>query len=153
MSVQSAGRFERLWRIRFGHCDPAGIVFYPQYLVLFNALVEDWVDVGLGVPYAPLVAERRIGLPTVRLECDFRAVSRMGEDVCFALEVERLGTRSITLAIEARHGDQQRVAARVVLVTTDLTSHRAIALPADLRTAIEGFGPRSQSSPDPRRPA
>ena len=27
--------------IRFHHCDPAGIVFYPQYFVLFNELVED----------------------------------------------------------------------------------------------------------------
>ena len=26
--------------IRFHHCDPAGIVFYPQYFVLFNELVE-----------------------------------------------------------------------------------------------------------------
>jgi 4-hydroxybenzoyl-CoA thioesterase len=140
MAGATQGRFERIWRIRFGHCDPAGIVFYPQYLVLFNALVEDWVDVGLGIPYAPLVAERRVGLPTVRLECDFRAVSRMGEDVVFGLAVERLGTRSITLAIDARHADELRVAARVVLVTTDLNSHRAIHLPPDLRTAIEGFG-------------
>jgi acyl-CoA thioesterase FadM len=26
--------FERPVRIRFAHCDPAGIVFFPQYLVL-----------------------------------------------------------------------------------------------------------------------
>ena len=28
--------FERKKLIRFHHCDPAGIVFYPQYLVLCN---------------------------------------------------------------------------------------------------------------------
>jgi 4-hydroxybenzoyl-CoA thioesterase len=27
--------------IRFHHCDPAGIVFYPQYFVLFNELVAE----------------------------------------------------------------------------------------------------------------
>lgn len=145
-----AGVFERTVRIRFAHCDPAGIVFYPQYLVLFNALVEDWVGEGLGIPYAALIGERRIGLPTVRLECDFRAVSRMGEDVVLGLAVERLGTRSLTLAITVRHGEELRVNARQVLVSTDLATHRAIALPPDLRTAIEGFQAHPQCTPDSR---
>ena len=26
--------------IRFAHCDPAGIIFFPQYLVLFHGVVE-----------------------------------------------------------------------------------------------------------------
>ena len=38
--------FERPVRIRFSHCDPAGIVFFPQYLVMTNALVEDWFNEG-----------------------------------------------------------------------------------------------------------
>jgi acyl-CoA thioesterase FadM len=38
--------------IRFHHCDPAGIVFYPQYFVLFNELVEDWFNHGLGIDFA-----------------------------------------------------------------------------------------------------
>ena len=33
--------FERDVLIRFSHCDPAGIVFFPQYLVMFNNHVED----------------------------------------------------------------------------------------------------------------
>jgi 4-hydroxybenzoyl-CoA thioesterase len=139
------GRFEQTIRIRFGHCDPAGIVFYPQYLVLFNGLVEDWVDQALGISYAGLIGARRVGLPTVRLECDFRAVSRMGEDVVLGLEVERLGTRSLTLAVDVRQSDEVRVTARVVLVSTDLATHRAMALPDDLRQAVTDFGPRSQS--------
>lgn len=147
-----AGRFERVWRIRFGHCDPAGIVYYPQILTLFNHLVEDWVETGLGIPYAPLVTERRVGLPTVRLEVDFRAVSRMGEDVAFGLAVERLGGKSITLAIDV-HGPSPaagerplRVQARKVLVTTDLDTHRAIALPPDLRDAVRAFAGGDPSS-------
>ena len=76
---QAAFTRERL--IRFSDCDPAGIVFYPQYFVMFNGLVEDWVEEGLGVGFRRLVIERRTGLPTVRLEADFRAVSRMGDKV------------------------------------------------------------------------
>jgi 4-hydroxybenzoyl-CoA thioesterase len=94
-------------RIRFSDCDPAGIVFYPQYFVLFNGVMEDWVD-ALGVGFADLVTRRRIGLPSVRIEADFQAVSRVGDAVHLLLEVERLGSRSLTLdwrCVAARDGE------------------------------------------------
>ena len=131
-----AARFERVYPIRFSHCDPAGIVFFPQYLVLFNHLVEDWFTEGLGVDYAQMLGARRIGLPIVRLECDFRAISRMGDAVTFGLVTERVGGRSLTLAPTARVADELRVTARQVLVFTDLDTHRAIDLPADVRAAL-----------------
>lgn len=126
-------------RIRFSDCDPAGIVFYPQYFVMFNGLMEDWVDGPLAIGFADLVSRRRIGLPTVRLEADFRAVSRFGDDVVLSLQVERLGGKSITLALECRAaGDGElRMAVRQVVVTTSLATHGAIAVPPDLRAAIE----------------
>ena len=123
--------------IRFAHCDLAGIVFFPQYLVLFNHLLEDWFTHGLGIAYADFIGRRRIGTPTVRLECDFRAISRMGEDVTFSITPERVGGKSLTLAIEARCGDELRVSARQALVFTSLDTHRAIDMPADVRAALQ----------------
>ena len=130
--------FSRSRLIRFSDCDPAGIVFYPQYFVMFNGLVEDWITEGLGIAYSTLVMERRIGLPTVRLEADFTAVSRMGDNVELALEVERLGGASLTLQLRCTGANgEPRMALRQVLVSTSLESHRAIEIPADLRAAIE----------------
>lgn len=131
--------FTRDYRIRFSHCDPAGIVFFPQYLVLFNQLVEDWFTDGLGISYADLLGPRRVGLPIVRLECDFRAISRMGDTVAFGLAVERIGGRSLTLALEARGSDALRVSSRQVLVFTSLDTHQAISMPADVRAALSAL--------------
>lgn len=36
--------FSRARLIRFSDSDPAGVVFYPQYFVMFNGLVEDWFN-------------------------------------------------------------------------------------------------------------
>src|SRR5699024_4207051 len=108
--------FERDYRIRYAHCDPAGIIFFPHYLVRFNNLVEDWMSEALGLPYSEFFATRRIGLPTVHLECDFVAISRMGETVIFGLVVERVGSKSLSLALTARTVEQVRVRARQVLV-------------------------------------
>jgi len=132
-----AALFRRPRLIRFSDCDPAGIVFYPQYFVMFNGLVEDWVSEGLGIGYTSLVIGRRIGLPTVRLEVDFNAVSRMGDEVVLSLNVERLGAKSLTLALDCVGSDGvPRMSMRQVLVTTSLETHRAIEIPTDLRDAI-----------------
>ncbi|GAB2455680.1 acyl-CoA thioesterase [Comamonas humi] len=133
----SARRFEVPTAIRFAHCDPAGIIFFPQYLVLFNGLVEDWFNQALRHPYARMLGEERTGLPIVRLECDFRAITRMGETVALGLSVARLGSRSLALDLDCRGADGQlRVAARKVLVFTSLDTHQAIAVPAPIEAAI-----------------
>ena len=31
--------------VQFGDCDPAGIVFFPQYMVMFNGLLEQPAEV------------------------------------------------------------------------------------------------------------
>lgn len=134
----ASGEFRRPRLIRFSDCDPAGIVFYPQYFVMLNGLVEDWVNEGLGLSYHGLVAQRRIGLPTVKLDVDFRAVSRMGDQVVLGLCVQRLGSRSMTLAVRcfgAQTGEV-RMQMTQVIVTTSLETHRSVAIPDDMRTAI-----------------
>ena len=129
--------FRRERRIRFSDCDPAGIVFYPQYFVMLNGLVEDWVDDALDIGYRRLIVERRIGLPTVRLEADFHAVSHMGDRVALSLAVERLGGRSITLNLRCEGAaGETRMSVRQVLVSTSLLTHRAVDIPSDLRAAI-----------------
>ena len=35
--------FEKPIRVHFSNCDPAGIVFHPQYFVLINELMEDFL--------------------------------------------------------------------------------------------------------------
>jgi 4-hydroxybenzoyl-CoA thioesterase len=131
---------ERL--IRFSDCDPAGIVFYPQYFVMFNGVVEDWVDGPLGIGYRALILDRRIGLPTVRLEADFRAVSRLGDRVQLTLKVERMGQRSLTLKLACLgEGDELRMEMRQVIVTTSLVTHQSVAIPDDLRSAIHCGAP------------
>lgn len=134
--------FERPVRIRFAHCDPAGIVFFPQYLVMVNNLVEDWIGDALGLPYAELLVRRRIGVPTVSLQCEFTAMSRMGDDVLLGLSVQRVGNSSITLQLGCRLDDEERFRMRQVLVCADLDTHRAIAIPEDLRRAIDTFTER-----------
>ena len=125
--------------IRFSDCDPAGIVFYPQFFVLFHELIEDWFNDGLGLDYAAFVSRERRGLPTVHIECDFKIPSQIGDEVELRLAVVRIGDSSITLDVSLHVGAQERVRARQVVVLFALDEKRALAIPADLRARIERF--------------
>ena len=126
--------------VRFAHCDPAGIVFFPQYLVMLNTLHERWFGEALGVPYQHYIGERRLGLPTVRLECDFVAVSRHGDRLRQRLELAKLGRTSIELAVEyVGDGGELRARFRQVLVCTSLATHKSYPLPDDLRDAMQHY--------------
>ena len=101
--------FERPVRIRFSHCDPAGIVFFPQYLVMTNALVEDWFNESLGIDYSAMIRTRRVGLPIVKLE-DVVQFERNGspppEPLCLVVEVDN---RRAALLVDSLIGQQQLV--------------------------------------------
>ncbi len=138
-----AGPFSATRTVRFSDCDPAGIVFFPQYLVMLNGVVEEWFERALGLPYAPLIGVRRLGLPTVRLEVDFTAISRHGDRLAWEVAVERLGRSSLTLLHDVRGADPgaaaTRLRARQVIVCTSLETHKAQALPEDIRAAVMGL--------------
>ncbi|MFM0211001.1 thioesterase family protein [Paraburkholderia sediminicola] len=137
--------FERPVRIRFSHCDPAGIVFFPQYLVMTNALVEDWFNDGLQIEYAQMIAQRRIGLPIVKLDCEFSRPSQMGETITLALSVVAIGRRSISIDILGYCDGETRFRAKQVLVTTSLERGTSIDIPADIASALATFSPQSES--------
>lgn len=126
--------------VRFGHCDPAGIVFFPRYMEMFNNLVEDWCREELQVSFAEIHERRGWGLPTVHLEVDFLAPSVLGEILSTSLVVRRVGTSSIGLDIELRGPDgSDRVRASTVLVLIDAKSRRAVPIPDELRARIAEF--------------
>lgn len=132
-------RFECDKLIRFHHCDPAGIVFYPQYFVLFNELVEDWFNQGLATDFAAFHTVRRMGTPMRKVECDFLLPSQVGEILRMQLGVQKIGTSSLLLDVSANRFEVQRVRARLLIVLICLDSQRPIPFPAELRARMEQF--------------
>lgn len=108
--------YQRLVPIEFNHCDPAGIVFYPRYFEMTNSVVENFFTDVLRYPFARITMEEHAGVPTVRIEADFRAPSRLGDRLAFTLEVLRIGGASATFRVTGAVGAEIRMQADLTLV-------------------------------------
>jgi len=134
------------WRgqvpVRFSHCDPAGIVYFARYFDMMNGVVEDWFAGALGLDYHDIIGRRRTGLGYVSAQVEFLRPARMGEVLVFVPLIERIGGASATLSLRGYNAGQPALAGRLVMVTTSLETHRAIPLPADIRSGMESYRER-----------
>lgn len=80
--------------IEWGDCDPAGIVYYPRYFVMFdNATVALFAAAGL--PKHEMVkAHDAVGFPMVDTGATFHIPSKWGETISIESEISRWGRSS-----------------------------------------------------------
>jgi 4-hydroxybenzoyl-CoA thioesterase len=141
--VPPRGAFTRSVPVRFSHCDPAGIVYFPHYFDMFNGLIEDWYGQELGFDYAELITGGKYGFPFVHIECDFKIPSRIGEIIELTLLVERLGRSSLGIDIICHRDNIERLRARMVTAVMSLETKTAVPMPERLRGAIEAYQRRT----------
>jgi 4-hydroxybenzoyl-CoA thioesterase len=126
--------YSRQIRVEFNHCDPAGIVFYPRYFEMTNSVCENFFREVVGYSYQAMMADG-IGVPTARVETDFRMPSRLGDMLDWVLVVEALGGSSATFRLEAGCDGQQRLTARLTLVWLS-PDHRPTRWPDHIRAVL-----------------
>ena len=126
--------------VRFRHCDPADIVFYPRYFEMINDFVEEWFDKGMGLPFHALHVDRHIGTPMASVTCDFSAPSRWHEKLRQTLQVQRIGGASFKALVRFEGPDGQlRLSATLTIVTVDLRTMKSMPLPDDLRERMQAY--------------
>lgn len=141
--VAPNGAFTRSVPVRFSHCDPAGIVYFPHYFDIFNGLIEDWYGQELGQDYAELIMGSQYGFPFVHIECDFKIPSRMGDIIELTLLVDRVGRSSLGTTIVCHREGIERLRAHMVTAMMSLKTGTPVPLPQALREAIESYRRRT----------
>jgi 4-hydroxybenzoyl-CoA thioesterase len=127
--------YARSIRVEFNHCDPAGIVFYPRYFEMTNSVMENFFREVVGYSYHSMMADG-IGVPTARIETDFRAPSRLGDVLDWRMGVEKVGGSSATFRLEGRCGAELRLVVRLVLVWMS-PEGRPARWPEPIRAVLE----------------
>ncbi len=141
---------EHRLQVYWGHCDPAGIVYFPRFFDMFHEAMESWFSTGLRAPYDDVIVERKVGFPSVHTEADFQKPTVFGEAIVVELRLEHLGRSSMRLGYRIRGEadvDDVRGTGATVCAVMDLDPQseryrRSMLLPEDLRAAMQAFKDR-----------
>ena len=123
--------------IRFSHCDPAGMLYFPHVFDFVNAAMEDWFAQDLGLPFHVLHLEQRRGNPVVRSRCEFVTPCRFGETLALELEPTAVGRSSLETRIAGTVNGAPRFRVRHKTAMMSMESMRAISLPDGVRARAE----------------
>jgi 4-hydroxybenzoyl-CoA thioesterase len=134
-----AKTFTRERRIRFSHCDPAGIVYFVNFFDMISGVVEDWFGEAVGLPFHEMHIVRRLGFPIVNTGCEFFRPCHLGDNLVLELAIERLGRSSIEFHVRGRVADEEKLRAKHKVALMNLDTLRAMPIPDDLRAKMVDY--------------
>lgn len=128
-------------KVRFGHTDPAGIVFYPRYFEMVNEATEDWFE-SLGYSFQDMHMEQKFGVPMVHIEADFTRPSRIGDTLDFYLKVMKLGGSSMEIEVTASCNGKPRFKTRAIMANVNLAKGKAVRWSDNFRELMQDWLPK-----------
>ncbi len=124
--------------VRFGDTDPAGLVYYPNLFHYLHIALEEFFAARCGIRYPALLADERIGFPTVKTETEFFVPVVYGDEVDAEIFVSRTGHTSATFEYRLRRASDHMLCVRStqVHVAMNIDTRRPVPIPETYRQAF-----------------
>lgn len=123
-------------KIRYSECDPQGIVFNGNYARYWDDAATDWFEEhGFGGAELGGIGTEIV---TARLEIDFRAAARLGDELETYLTTTGFGSTSMTVGFSTRRLSDGVVVAegKGVYVFVDPEHFRPVPVPDAVRERL-----------------
>ena len=134
----------RRLRIEWGHCDPAGIVFFPRYFEMFDAASAALFELACGMTkYQMLKTYQSAGIPLVETRARFLLPTRFGDDVTIESTVTELRRSSFSIRHHLRKDGELAVDGNETRVWTGFDPEvpdriRSQPIPPELVAQLKG---------------
>ncbi len=139
--MSTTGGFVHRLRVRFGECDPQGVVFNANYLLYFDVgFTELWRE-RLG-GYAEMI-ERGIDVMLVQSNIGYQRPAKADDEIDVRLRVRSLGTTSMVVGADIERDGEALVEAELHYVFVDATSLTKTEIPAEIRAALSAVASRT----------
>ena len=125
-------------RVRYGECDPQGIVFNANYLLYFDvAFTELWRE-ALGA-WTDMIERDGVDAVVAEANVRFRAPARYDDVLQLQARIAELGETSITTEIDVVRDGQVLVQGRLEHVFVDAETWKRTGMPDRIRSALEPY--------------
>lgn len=129
--------FETQQQVRFGHVDPAGIVYFPRIFDYIHEAFEELFEIHVGVRYYRMLLDEKVGFPLVHSDVDFASPLRFGDRPIVRVTCFHLGRSSLGLRYRYRLGDELCLEARMTTACVDVETMQPLPIPDDYRARFE----------------
>ena len=125
-------------KVRFGDADPAGLVYFVNLFHYYHVAMEEFFAARCGISYQELMADERLGFPTVNVQAEFFSPLVYGDEAEVEVYVSRVGESSATFEYSLRRVSDGVLCARAtnVQVAMNLDERRAVPIPDKYRLAF-----------------
>lgn len=127
-------RFTHRLRVRYGECDPQGIVFNANYLLYADvAFTELWREA-----VGPWQAMADAGFDAVVADASlsFKSPARFDDELDVEMAITRLGRSSIETAVTFRRGDEVLVTGTLRHAVLSRETWASTEMPAFIRDGL-----------------
>ena len=124
-------------RVRYGECDPQGIVFNANYLAYFDVAVTELWREAIG-PWHPMV-DRGYDVVVAEANIRFRSPARFDDVIALGARVAELGTTSLRVELEIRRAGELLVEGWLRQVFVDAKTWGKTEIPDWAREALGRF--------------
>jgi YbgC/YbaW family acyl-CoA thioester hydrolase len=131
--------FTTVIQVRFGHVDPAGIVYFPRIYDYVHDVFEELWEKHVGERYYRILCDEKIGLPLVHSEVDFKSPLRFGDRPIVRVTCTRIGRSSLGLRYVFELDRKVCVDARMTTVCVDLGTMKSREMPEKWRRKFEAM--------------
>ncbi|MBS7707775.1 acyl-CoA thioesterase [Chelatococcus asaccharovorans] len=140
-------------RVRWGECDPAGVVYTARFSDYALSGFEYLISHLLGAPMHQALDGAGWGLPMKALNLTFHRSLWPGEWFDMQMRVGALRTRTFDLALEARHVESGEpcFSAALTPIVIEPATRRACAIPQALRERLEAYARQADAAPGEER--
>lgn len=127
-------------RVRWGECDPAGVVYTATFADYVISAAELFYGALFDTTPQRAKHEQGFGTPTRALEFDFRRSLRPDDVFDMTVTVAAINERTYVLDVTARTPEGEVVfVARLTPVCVARDERRSIPIPAAFRTALQRY--------------
>ena len=137
--------FRHRLRVRYGECDPQGVVFNANYLAYFDHVLTEFWREAIG-DYMAMIDEEGADMVVAESRIRFRSPAAFDDELDFELRVARLGTTALNTHIDARVDDRLVVEGEMRHVFIEPATKQKRAMPDSIRAGLE---PYLVSEPEP----
>jgi acyl-CoA thioester hydrolase len=126
--------FQHRLRVRYGECDPQGVVFNANYLAFFDVVLTEFWREAIG-PYNAMI-DAGADMVVAESRIRFLGPAAFDDELDFELRVARLGNTALGTLIDAHVDEQPVVAGEMRHVFIDPATKQKRPMPDDIRQAL-----------------